>query len=225
MIGVKYVGLFLMLFVILSLSPVIAQNNEQVPDTIPPVQYENSDTLRIIDQDTIDQVITPPISPENDQGPIRIVEREFPDPLKATLLSAALPGLGQVYNNSHWKVPIIYGGLLTLGYLVHYFDYNYIKFRNAFLAANDNNPNTINPFEGMRAGQRLFDRVEFYRRNRDYMMILTAGFYLLNIVEAHVDAHLQTFDLSDDISLNISPGIISTPYTSQIGLSLNFTFK
>ena len=210
MIGVKYVGLFLMLFVILSLSTVIAQNNEQVPDTIPPVQYENSDTLRIIDEDTIEQVITPPISP---------------DPLKATLLSAALPGLGQVYNNSHWKVPIIYGGLLTLGYLVHYFDYNYIKFRNAFLAANDNNPNTINPFEGMRAGQRLFDRVEFYRRNRDYMMILTAGFYLLNIVEAHVDAHLQTFDLSDDISLNISPGIISTPYTSQIGLSLNFTFK
>jgi hypothetical protein len=156
-----------------------------------------------------------------------VIERNVPpDPIKAALLSAALPGLGQIYNRSYWKVPIVYGSLMTFGYLVHFFDYNYIKYRNAFLAANDGNPNTINPYEGdRRVGSRLFDRVEFYRRNRDYLMILTAGFYLLNIVEAHVDAHLQTFDLSDDISMNIRPKIISSPHSNLIGLSINFTIK
>jgi TM2 domain-containing membrane protein YozV len=160
------------------------------------------------------------------QDTVIVVTNNAPDPIKAALLSAALPGLGQIYNKSYWKVPIVYGSLMTFGYLVHFFDYNYIKYRNAFLAENDGNPNTINPYEGdRRISSRLFDRVEFYRRNRDYMMILTAGFYLLNIVEAHVDAHLQTFDLSDDISMNIRPGIITTPYTNQIGLSINFTLK
>lgn len=150
---------------------------------------------------------------------------EMHDPLKAALLSAAMPGLGQIYNQSYWKVPVVYGSMMTLGYLVHYFDYYYIKYRNAYSAQNDGNPNTINPLEGTREGNRLFERIEFFRRNRDYLMILTAGFYLLNVMEAHVDAHLQTFDLSDDLSLEIKPGIMAAAYSYQMGITLNIKFK
>jgi hypothetical protein len=221
------VGKLLFVFfsiLIISVEGVQAQNEPLEPDaTFPPEHINEIEPLleqanpvgRHSQRDGV-----------NNQDTIIIASNNLPDPVKAALLSAALPGLGQIYNKSYWKVPVVYGGLMTFGYLVHFFDYNYIKFRNAFLAANDGNPNTINPYEDdRRISGRLFDRVEFYRRNRDYLMILTAGFYLLNIVEAHVDAHLQSFDLSDDISMNVRPGIISTPYTNQIGLSINFTLK
>lgn len=150
---------------------------------------------------------------------------DMPDPLKAALLSAAMPGLGQIYNRSYWKLPVVYGGMMTLGYMVHYFDYYYIKYRNAYNAEQDGNPETINPLAGTRENNRLFERIEFYRRNRDYMMILTAGVYLLNVMEAHVDAHLQTFDLSDDIALEVRPDILNTPYAYHLGITLNFNFK
>lgn len=149
----------------------------------------------------------------------------LPDPLKAALLSAAMPGLGQLYNRSYWKIPVVYGSMMTLGYMVHYFDHYYIKYRNAYNAEHDGNPATVNPLEGTRENNRLFQRIEFYRRNRDYMMILTAGFYLLNVMEAHVDAHLQTFDLSDDITLNVRPGVLNTAYAYHFGITLNLTFK
>ena len=148
------------------------------------------------------------------------------DPVKAALLSAVLPGLGQAYNGSYWKIPIIYGGLLSLAATVQYFDYNYIKFRNALLAENDGNPETVNPYAVLNFSSRsIANAVSANRRNRDYFMIITSLFYLLNVVEAHVDAHLQDFDISDELTFRIEPSIQAIAYNYQLGISLKIQIK
>lgn len=216
---------FLFLYFFVTAIGVFAQEEGQKEGDQP----VNADS---IGQPSPDPAMEPLIRAISDQANIAAqdtsvaVSKNFPDPIKAAMLSAAMPGLGQIYNGSYWKVPIVYGGMMTFGYLIYYFDFNYIKFRNAFLASHDDNPNTINPYENdARINNRLYDRVQFYRRNRDYLMILTTGFYLLNVVEAHVDAHLQSFDLSDDIALKVQPCLINSPYACQFGLCINLVFK
>ena len=149
---------------------------------------------------------------------------EGPDPIKATLLSAALPGLGQAYNGSYWKIPLIYGGFFGFAAVVQFYNHNYIQIKNAHAALTDSDPATESPYPNLDA-QRLFNARESNRRNRDYFMILSAAFYLLNVVEAHVDAHLQTFDIGDDLTLNINPTILQIPFSYQVGISLNLKFK
>lgn len=147
------------------------------------------------------------------------------DPNRAALLSAVLPGLGQAYNGQPWKIPLIYAGGIILG---HYIDYNhriYSEFQNAIRAEKDDDPNTINPYE--RFGETAIIRNrDAFRRNRDYLMIISVGYYLLNIVDAHVSAHLQEFDVNDNLSMNISPSIQPTALFSQaIGLSISLNLR
>ncbi|MFA0960781.1 DUF5683 domain-containing protein [Roseivirga sp. BDSF3-8] len=126
-------------------------------------------------------------------------------PGRASLLSAVMPGLGQVYNGKYWKVPVIYGGFAMFGYLINYNNENYQEFRAALFAEIDGDDSTVNPFEGVLSEASLRRRTDLFRRNRDFSMILAGVWYLLNIVEAHVDAHLQEFDVSEDISMRFEP--------------------
>jgi len=146
------------------------------------------------------------------------LDSEVSSPVRAALLSAVLPGLGQVYNKSYWKVPIIYSGFAVFALVLDYNNYYYIFFRNALLAELDNDPATTPPpFVTSTSASRNAD---FYRRNRDFSIILTGLFYLLNVVEAHVDAHLQDFDISDDVTVQIKPGLQPVMTSTAIGLSL-----
>ncbi|MGK7395113.1 MAG: DUF5683 domain-containing protein [Candidatus Cyclobacteriaceae bacterium M3_2C_046] len=147
------------------------------------------------------------------------------DPVKAALLSAVLPGLGQAYNGSYWKIPIVYGGLFALAATVQYFDYNYVKFRNVLLAEDDGNPNTVNPYQDLLNRRTIANALSSNRRNRDYFMIITSLFYLLNVVEAHVDAHLQDFDITDDLTFKVEPSIQNFAYSYQLGISLKLQLK
>lgn len=148
------------------------------------------------------------------------------DPKKATLFSAILPGLGQAYNNQYWKIPIIYGGGLLIG---HYIDYNnriYNEFRNALIAEADDNDLTVNPYSGRFSEDALERNRDAFRRNRDMLIIIAGAFYLLNIVDAHVSAHLHEFDINENLSMKVSPSIKSTPLFSQtVGLSISLSFK
>ena len=142
-------------------------------------------------------------------------------PHKATIYSALVPGLGQVYNKKYWKLPIIYG--LT-GIFIYAFDFNndnYNKYKNAYA---DMLSGKIVTFQGYTQYQVEFLK-DGYRRNRDLNVIALAAIYLLNIVDATVDAHLFNYDISDELSLNIQP-VVNKTFNNQssVVLSCNFSF-
>ncbi|MFM1874815.1 MAG: hypothetical protein RL266_552 [Bacteroidota bacterium] len=126
-------------------------------------------------------------------------------PVKATIMSAALPGLGQIYNGKWWKVPIIYGGFGGLIYSSVFNDLKCQTYRDAYLLRVDDDPNTIDQFAGRYSDANLRELVDFYQRNRDISLIFTGVLYALNIIDAVVDAHLKDFDVSDDLSMSVRP--------------------
>ncbi|MTI30884.1 DUF5683 domain-containing protein [Xanthovirga aplysinae] len=131
---------------------------------------------------------------------------KLPNSKKAALYSALLPGLGQAYNKSYWKIPIIYAGAAGIGYFIWMNNENYHYFRQGLetYSSDPNNPGTVPGFDE----DNLKRHVKHYRRNRD-LLIISAGFlYLLNIVDANVDANLQEFKLYKDV-LGMQPAVLN----------------
>jgi hypothetical protein len=126
-------------------------------------------------------------------------------PTKAAILSAALPGLGQAYNKKYWKIPIVYAGFAGLGFWIGTNVKNYRTYREAYQYRLDGKPETIDQFVGQYQDDDLKTLKNFYRRNMDLSIILTAVWYSLNIIDAAVDAHLFEFDVSDNLSLRVEP--------------------
>jgi hypothetical protein len=148
------------------------------------------------------------------------------DPNKAALLSAVLPGLGQAYNNQYWKIPLIYGGGLIIGHYINYNNVIYNEMRNSLIAEVDSDPFTENPYKDRFQETALTRNRDAFRRNRDLLILIGAAFYLLNVVDAHVSAHLNEFDVNDNLSLKVSPSIQSTPLFSQaLGFSISLSIK
>ncbi len=143
---------------------------------------------------------------------------------KATLFSALLPGAGQVYNKKIWKVPVIYAAFAGMTYLIRFNNENYKKFENALLLRYDEDPNTVDEYAEVYSDDNLRSLSDFYRRNRDLSVIGLSAVYVLNIIDAHVDAHLFTFNVDDNLSFNWSPQVQHGPghTTPGIHLSLNF---
>jgi hypothetical protein len=135
-------------------------------------------------------------------------------PRKATLMSALLPGLGQVYNKKAWKVPIIYAGLGGFGYMFIANNKEYRYYRKNLIAVYDEDPATVNT-SGYSGDQLRLLKVQ-YRRYRDIGIIGMSLIYIFNIIDANVDGHLKTFDVSDDLSLHIDPW--HTRYRSAFGV-------
>ena len=111
-------------------------------------------------------------------------------PTTAVLLSAVLPGAGQFYNESYWKVPIIGG-------LVGYFGYEYFRNNNLYKDYRDDytaSQTEINPDGDI----TLKTLREFYRDQRDDFVWYFLIVYVINMVDAYVDAHLFDFDVSED---------------------------
>jgi hypothetical protein len=128
-------------------------------------------------------------------------------PFKATIMSVALPGLGQVYNGKWWKVPIIYGGFGGLIYSAVFNDLKCRTYKEAYLIRIDDDPATTDEFVGRYSDANLKELVSFYQRNRDLSLVFTGVLYALNIIDASVDAHLKDFDVSDDLTLKVRPTI------------------
>ena len=146
-------------------------------------------------------------------------------PNTAALYSAALPGLGQAYNNKYWKIPIIYGGAMVITYFVGYNNKLYKQYRDGLIALIDGDDRTV-PFDP-KLDQKVYQRaVDYWRRNRDLLVIGAVVLYVINIVDANVDAHLALFTVDDDISLNLEPSFDQTAMqTNVIGLSLKLKFN
>ncbi|MBD8487549.1 hypothetical protein IFO69_02200 [Echinicola sp. CAU 1574] len=153
-----------------------------------------------------------------------VLKKEAKDPKKATLLSAILPGAGQVYNEKAWKVPLIYGGIITNLYFVEFNNRRYQLFKEALEIYRDDDESTDNIFPNLNE-DGLIRNVDYWRRNRDACYLIFGAIYALNIVDALVDAHLSGFDVSDDLTLKLEPSVESL-YASgnSIGLSLKLKF-
>ncbi len=150
--------------------------------------------------------------------------KEKHSPLTASVLSALLPGMGQVYNQNPWKLPFVYGGIASIYYVVDFNQRGYKRFGTALLEY----PN--NEFGQTRSESDLIYLRNGYRRNRDLAIIGMAGFYLLNIIDAYVDAHFFDWDISDDLAFNFEPMIFNNAMAKKpsqnltVGLRLNLNF-
>ena len=144
----------------------------------------------------------------------------YHSPKKATIMSAAFPGLGQVYNKKYWKLPILYGGFAAAGYFLNDNLKNIEKYKKLYIAETDNDPNTIN--NTIYNANNLNEIIDKYKQWRDLSYIAFVVIYALNIIDANVDAHLFYFDVSEDISLNWAPYL--SPNRHQ-GVGLSLTLK
>ncbi|MBN3521837.1 hypothetical protein JYB62_17650 [Algoriphagus lutimaris] len=155
-------------------------------------------------------------------------EKEKPDysnlpknPRKATLMSAILPGAGQVYNNKAWKVPILYAGIMTDIYFIQFNNRRYQVFRQALFDFDDG---ISNDFPNLNR-EALVRNVDYWRRNRDLCFLLLAGIYALNLIDANVDAHLSGFDISEDLALGLEPYMETlSANNNTMGVSLKLKF-
>ena len=141
---------------------------------------------------------------------------------KAATMSAIFPGLGQIYNKKYWKAPIIYLALGGISYLAIDNQKQYKFYSDNLYNANDNDSTTTNiiPYRN----DELISEKRRFRKNRDLAIMLGALVYFLNIIDANVDAHLKTFDVSDDLSLQIGP-YTNLIYNNQLQTGLTFKLR
>lgn len=155
---------------------------------------------------------------------------------KATTLSLICPGAGQIYNKSYWRAPIVVGGLASMIYVIDWNNRGFQRFKKAYTlrADYDQNPDKYpngpaDEFGGRYSTTFLKNLRDSNRRNRDLSILLTAGIYVFQAIDAHVDAHLKDFDVSDNLTVDLKP-MFDCQYTYHngatpiFGFDLNVTF-
>ncbi|HOP12510.1 DUF5683 domain-containing protein [Lentimicrobium sp.] len=155
--------------------------------------------------------------------------RALHSPHKATIYSLALPGLGQAYNKKYWKIPIIYAGFGYLGYSIKINNDEVKKFTEAYsyVSNGDTYPTDNEYVTRYPNTSDLLRGRDFYRRRVELNIIYSAALYILNVIDAAVDAHFFDYDVSDNLSLRVEPAIINPygpglPGTTGVRLSMNF---
>jgi hypothetical protein len=152
--------------------------------------------------------------------------RDYPNPRKALILSFALPGAGQIYNRKWWKVPIVYGalGALTWVEINNIREYRALRDNYLLLVDGDDNTNpTEAPYIFLDATQTKYYR-DVYRRYVEQSSLALGLAYILAATDAFVDAHLASFDVSDDLSLRVTPRTQAVPGMGPafgVGLTLD----
>ena len=215
------------------------QKPGQRPDTIP------SDSTVMVDAELL-------VKAEGDSIPPTVVQADDypygldgkipfnPSPTRAIWLSALFPGLGQIYNRRYWKLPIIIGGFMGLGYATNWNNNQYQDYMQGYRDLLDSDPNTksyMNFFpptisEGDLDQEWLKNifkqRKDYYRRNRDLCIISIVAVYLLCIVDAYIDASMAHFDISPNLSMDVAPAMMVSPSPTgrkaALGLNWALTF-
>ena len=142
-------------------------------------------------------------------------------PAKAAFYSAILPGLGQAYNKKYWKIPLVYGAMGTSMYFFIDNSKKYNQYRDAYKRRLEGY--TDDKYSYLDDG-RLISAQKFYQRNRDLSALVTLAFYVLNIVDANVDAALLQFNVDENLS--VSPSLYQNDVTlkTNVGLTFNYNF-
>jgi len=142
-------------------------------------------------------------------------------PAKAAFYSAILPGLGQAYNKKYWKIPLVYGAIGTS--LYYYLDSSqkYHSYRDAYkrrLEGFTDDEYSYLDTDRLIAGQK------FYQRNKDLSALFVIGFYVLNIIDANVDAALIQFNVNENLSLRPNIYLNDVTQRTNLGLTFNYNF-
>lgn len=158
-----------------------------------------------------------------------------PSPSRAVWLSALCPGLGQIYNRRYWKLPIVIGGFMGLGYAVNWNNGQYRDYMQGYRDLLDDDPNTKSymDFFPPTVDENSLDRQwlervfkakkDDARRNRDLCVIGMVALYGLCMLDAYVDAQLTHFDVSPDLSIDWTPALMPQPgHLSKPAIGLNW---
>jgi hypothetical protein len=140
-------------------------------------------------------------------GVVSFKSEKEPNPGRATIYSALLPGLGQIYNGELFKVPIYWGCLMGSVYFLTTNHTNYVRFKRIHNEAT--NPDPAISGKVPISGETAKWYRDVYRRYRDYSIVATAAFYLLQVIDANVFAYMNDFEVDDNISMNIEPAVIA----------------
>jgi len=168
-------------------------------------------------------------------------ERKPRNPVKASLLSTIIPGAGQIYNRKWWKAPIVWGGFAT-AIVMHDFYFDKHIFYHQILiykdqdedeavisAYADKNGSRFTNITGADISKFTQSRVQALNddaeKRKQQVYLMTTLFYILQIVDASVDAHFSNFDVSDDLSLQIKPTIIQNQTAFSAGINFKFSLR
>lgn len=151
-------------------------------------------------------------------------------PRKATIMSMVVPGLGQAYNKKYWKIPLVYAAIGVPLYVALDQQSMFNEFKSAYLSRIDDDPTTVDrKYDGVYSNANLENLIDFHRKNRDLFYVLTGVAYILNVVDAAVDAHLYYFEVSDDLSGVFKPDFQylapQQTFVPSLTLSLKFGSK
>ncbi len=144
---------------------------------------------------------------------------------KATWLSTALPGAGQMYNGKYWKLPIIYGGIGTCVYFAIENQREYRRYLDAFLSRLDSNTVGTDEFTNLYNERQLIELQNIYRDWRDLSLIIGGLVWALNVIDAHVDAHLYYYNVDENISMRVEPNLFYVNRFPAVGfrMQINLT--
>ena len=172
------------------------------------------DSLSVVSADTVNVVKYSPYDVWEER------ETTFnPDPTRAVWMSALVPGLGQIYNRRYWKLPIVIGGFMGLGYATSWNNGMLSDYTKAYRDIMDTDPSTKSYMDFFPPTTKeedldktwltnlLRSRKNFYRRNRDLCVICMVGVYLIAMVDAYVDASLSHFDVTPELSIDVTPAV------------------
>ena len=206
------------------------------------IVFSQTDTAQISFEDSV-LVSQEPVADSTTNHPFGKFWSHDPHSVKqAALFSAILPGLGQAYNEKYWKIPIVYAAIGTAGYFAIANSHTFHDLKNTYLLRTDGDSLTSDEYvnvygteeyTGALTDDYLLTYIDQWKRYADINVIVLSFIYVLNIVDAVVDAHLYNFDVSDDLSLHVQPFILSK-YAYQtlngnsmngIGLNLKLSFK
>nr|WP_307735058.1 DUF5683 domain-containing protein [Chitinophaga nivalis] len=197
--------------------PLVAAGRLQAQDTLHPVVKAVADTLA---------QATP--VPVKDTLKARAISRDtfyvanskLPhSPRKAALYSAVIPGLGQAYNREYWKIPLIYAAIGTCTYFFIDNMKTYKEFRDAYRLKKAGIPDPNGKYNIYDPESLKYNR-DTFREYMDYSVLFFILAYGLNIADATVFAHLRTFDMSNDLSIRVSPTLINN---RTLGVGVNIT--
>jgi hypothetical protein len=150
-----------------------------------------------------------------------VIRKKFqPDPKKAGLYSALVPGLGQLYNRQYWKVPVIYAGLGTATYFFIRNNNDYNRYRKAYVSRL-NNPNARDEFSDILSTAAVKQYQDDAKKYLDITVLFTVIGYAGQVLEAIAGAHLHNFDISPDLSMQVRP-VLMPNNTLGMGLVMNF---
>lgn len=212
------------------------------PDSVLLQQLQQLDTLAVSDS----MQLTKPAM--NADTLVRQARRDWatwhPDPQRALWLALVLPGGGQIYNRKYWKLPLVYGGFMGCIYAMTWNNMMYKDYAQAYLDIMDDDPGTASYNKFLHLGRQITKaneeryktifkkRKDRFRRYRDLSFFVMVGVYAFSVIDAYVDAELSEFDISKDLSLRVSPGVITTPRSvranplqaSSVGLNCQLSF-